>query len=339
MKKMFMVIFLILFFIGSFPAHAEMKKLGQAGMTFLNVGGSARASAMADVFGFVKNDLSSVFYNPAGLASVEGAAFYLNQTQWIADMSVSNVAVSYNAEKFGVFALTLQSMNYGDFNGTMIADNAMGYSEIDVGDVGALSVGLSYGAQMTDKFAIGGGVRLISQNLGQNDTYIADSIEDSGKKNELSSFAVDFGTLYDTGIRSLQLSMSIRNYSKQQLYENEEFQLPQTYKIGIAANVFELFPLGVDGEENCLMLAVEGVDSHDRSEYVNAGLEYTLMDALDLRTGYSFQRAEDDAGGINAGAGLLLGKFLPFSGRLDVSYSDFGAVLGSVMRFSIQGSF
>lgn len=340
MKKIFCLSLILMMFLYSMPASAKMKKLGQAGMSFLNIGGSARASAMADVFGFAKNDLSSVFYNPAGLASVNGTAFYLNSTTWIADMSVANVAVSHNAGTIGTFAVSIQAMNYGDINGTAISDtDSRGYSDIEVGDVGALAVGLGYGISMTDKFSIGGNIKWATQQLGTNDTYIGDALDETGKKNDISTLAYDFGTMYDTGIKSIQLTMSIRNYASQQLYESEEFQIPQTYKIGIAANLFELLPIG-DPEVNSCVLALEGVDSQDRSEYMNAGLEYSLMNLIDLRGGFSFQRSQDETGGLNAGAGLKLANFgLPIDGRLDFSYSDYGSIFGSVMRFSLQGSF
>lgn len=340
MKKMFYLSLILMMFLYSMPASAKMKKLGQAGMSFLNIGGSARASAMADVFGFAKNDLSSVFYNPAGLASVDGTAFYLNSTSWIADMKVANIAVSHNTGNMGTFALSIQSMDYGDFNGTAISEtDARGYTDIEVGDIGALAVGLGYGISMTDKFSIGGNVKWVTQQLGVNDTYIGDALDETGKKNDISTLAYDFGTSYDTGIKSIQLTMSIRNYAAQQLYESEEFQIPQTYKIGIAANLFELLPIGDPAANSCI-LAVEGVDSQDRTEFMNAGLEYSLMNLIDLRGGFSFQRSQDDAGGLNAGGGLKLANLgLPIDGRLDISYSDYGSIFGSVMRFSLQGNF
>ena len=94
MKKIFIVSFLILLFITTNPAFAGGKQnVGQAGMTFLNIGGSARAAGMADILDFAKNDLGSVFYNPAGLGTVENRAFYFNYTQWIADMSVAHMAI------------------------------------------------------------------------------------------------------------------------------------------------------------------------------------------------------------------------------------------------------
>ena len=277
MKKCFALYLILFSLLISLPASAGMKKLGQAGMSFLTVGGSARAAAMANVFGFAKNDLGSVFYNPAGLATVDGSAIFLSNTNWIDDVNVIHMALSHDAGKYGVFGLTLQTIDYGEFNGTAISDtDVRGYTDIDVGDVSGLAVGLAYGTQMTDKFYIGGGIKMVSQQLGANDTYIANDVDETGKENKESTIAYDFGTIYDTGIRSLQLTMSIRNYSGQMLYENEEFQLPQTYRIGVAANLFELLPFGNDSG-NSLMLAVEGVDPLDREEYLNAGLEYTLF--------------------------------------------------------------
>lgn len=338
MKKIWIIALLLLFIMATSPANAEMKKLGQAGMSFLNIGGSARAAGMAESFGFAKGDLASVFYNPAGLASVKGRTFMFNYTQWIADMSVTNFAASYDAGKFGVIAVNAQAMNYGDIEGTIIDDsNAGGFSDIDVGDVGALALGLSYAYQMTDKFAVGGNVKYINQKLGANDTFQGDVLQETAYSNKANCFAYDFGTLYDTGLRSLAVHMSIRNYAAQQLYENEEFQLPQTYRVGFSANLYELLPF-LPGSDNSFIVDIEGVDPRDREEYLNVGGEYTLMNMIDLRGGYAFQRGADDVGGICAGLGLKL-DVLGFGGRFDFSYDSFGAVFGSVMRFSIQGSF
>jgi len=338
MKKIFFVSLLIILLLASLPAMAKMKKLGQAGMTFLSVGGSARAAGMANVFTFAKNDLASVFYNPAGLATVENRAFYFNYTKWIADMSVSHVAVSWNFEKYGVFALHGQIMDYGDFNGTAISDtDPRGYTDVDVGDVAGLAIGIGYGIRMTDKFSIGGNIKWINQKLGQNDTYVSDELETSGKLNKLDDFAFDFGTSYDTGIRSIVLSMSIRNYAAQMLYENEEFQIPQTYKIGVSANLFDVIGYS-PGEDHAVIFAFEGVNPQDRPEFVNLGFEYSLKKMIAIRGGWSTQRSQDDIGGISAGAGFNLNT-AGFGGKLDISYSDFGSVFGSVIRVSIGGTF
>ena len=45
MKKNLFVFLILMIFMISLPASAKMKKLGHAGLGFLNIGGSARASA------------------------------------------------------------------------------------------------------------------------------------------------------------------------------------------------------------------------------------------------------------------------------------------------------
>jgi len=337
MKRIF-ILSLVLIFLASLPATAKMKKLAQAGMTFLKIGASARAAGMANTFDFAQGDLASVFYNPAGLATVKKRTFFFNYTNWLADMSINHLAASWNFDTWGVFAVTAQTMNYGEINGTVISDtDPRGFADVEVNDVGGIALGIAYGIQMTDKFSIGGGVDWVTQKLGHNDTYTGNELETTGKLNKVSGLSFNFGTSYDTGIRSLHVTMSIRNYSAQMLYENEEFQLPQIYKIGLSANVFELLGLSSDPDKS-LMLAIEGVDARDRPEFLNVGAEYSLLNLIDLRAGWAAQRKEDTSGGLCAGAGLKLDNF-GFAGRLDVAYSDFGSVLGSVMRVSIQGSF
>jgi len=337
MKKIFFVSFLLLIFIAVNPAIAGGKEfLGQSGMTFLSIGGSARATGMANILDFAKNDLGSVFYNPAGLASVEKRSFYFNYTKWIADMGVTNMAISWNFDNYGVFALHGQIMDYGNFNGTTIAQNNQGYTSIDVGNVSAMSLGLGYGIQMTEQFYIGGNVKWISQNLGQNDTYSGGSLETAGKLNSVSNIAFDFGTMYDTNIRSIMLTMSIRNYSSQQLFENEEFIIPQTFKIGVAAELMELF--SEPNKDHKVLFALEGVDARDRTQFLNAGLEYTILNMVVLRMGYASNRSQDDMSPLSFGAGFLLDTS-SFLGKVDFSYGSFDSALGSTMRFSISGSF
>lgn len=337
MKKIFSVSLLILLIIAINPAYAGGKhSLGQSGMTFLGIGGSARAAGMANILDFAKNDLGSVFYNPAGLASVEKRSFYFNYTKWIADMSVANMAVSWNFDNYGVFALHGQIMDYGDFKGTKIANTSLGYTEVDVGTVSAMAIGLGYGIQLTDQFYIGGNVKLISQQLGMNDTYVSDALESTGKKNDVSDIAFDFGTMYDTDIRSIMVTMSIRNYASQQLYESEEFVIPQTFKIGLAAEALELF--SKPNEDHRVIIALEGVDARDRIQYLNAGVEYTLLKMIALRMGFQSNRSQDDMSPLSFGAGFILDT-KSFSGKIDFSYDSFDSALGNTLRFGISGSF
>ena len=320
-------------------SQAKMKKLGQAGMTFLSIDGSARAAAMAGNLGYARGDMASAFHNPAGMAFLEGRGFYFNWTRWLADMSVAHMAVAWNVRNWGTFSLAAQVMDYGDIPGTVIdMADPKGYQDTgNLNDVGALSVGVGYAIQMTDKFAIGGIAKVVDQKLGHNDTYIADQLQERGKLNHARGLAFDFGTRYDTGIRSLVVAMSLRNYSGQLLYENEEFQLPLTYRIELSANLFQLLPWS-PGEGQQLVMSLAGVDPRERPQYLNVGLEYGLGELLAVRAGWNGQAAEDNIGGLTAGVGLKLHS-LGARGRFDLAWASFGSALGSVLRVSLQGSF
>ena len=66
----------------------EFQKVGSAGSQFLKIGIGARAIGMG-AYGSVCNDLSSIFWNPAGLAEVKGWTAEFDYTQWIAGFNHS----------------------------------------------------------------------------------------------------------------------------------------------------------------------------------------------------------------------------------------------------------
>ena len=62
-------------------------KLAQTGMKFLSFSPDARAAALGDAITAKSGGASSLFYNPAGMARVEGMNVSFGQTQWIAEIS------------------------------------------------------------------------------------------------------------------------------------------------------------------------------------------------------------------------------------------------------------
>jgi len=125
-----------------------------------------------------------------------------------------------------------------------------------------LVIGLGYARKLTDRFSLGGNVRFLHSGL-EAETY--------------DGVAVDLGTLYKTGLRSLRLGMAIQNLGPEVKYSGEfrdyrsevesqdsvalyeEFEgasLPTIFRLGIGFDFFEMLNIAHD-ENHALAIAAE----------------------------------------------------------------------------------
>ena len=85
----------------------ERDKLAQTSFKFLKISPDARAAALGDAM--TSMDMKSsmaMFYNPAGMARIEGtfsAGFGI--TNWIADINYNAASVAFNTGSYGVIGL------------------------------------------------------------------------------------------------------------------------------------------------------------------------------------------------------------------------------------------
>jgi hypothetical protein len=141
----------------------------------------------------------------------------------------------------------------------------------------------------------------------------------------------DFGFLYSTGFKSLNFGMSIRNFAQEIKYAQESFQLPLTFRIGLAMNTLDL--TGMNPDEHSLLLSIDATHPRDYAEQLGFGLEYVFMKMFALRTGYEFP---NDEHGFAAGVGFHK-DISDVSVGVDYAYTPFG-IFGDVHRFSFQFS-
>jgi hypothetical protein len=334
----FALIFLMVL-IQSQNTFSQRQKLAQTGMKFLNVSPDARASAFGDAVTSLESNSSAMFYNPAGMARFEGYAdISLGQTQWIADIKYYNGSIAFAPfdGDYGVFGLSFISVDYGDFFGTVRADNDQGYLDVGTFSPTAIAFGFGYAKSLSEKFAIGGNVKYVRQSLG---TSVVDNVErnpittgySSGttQDNELDVLAFDFGVIYKTGFKSLNIGMSIRNFSREVQYKEEGFQLSLIFQIGTSFNFSDLLEL--DKNEHSILLTADANHPRDFPEQILVGFEYTFMNMLSLRGGYSAPNDERD---ITAGVGLKQ-NIQGLNLGIDYSYTDFG-IFNNVHRITIN---
>lgn len=306
-------------------------KLAQTGMKFLAVGTDARYAALGDGLTSVEGSVNALFYNPAGVGRLTSLVNVgVGRTEWIADFAqwYGSVTFAPSAGDYGVFGLSFQTADYGEFEGTVIAANEKGY--YDEGDIpglnfkpGAYMVGLSYARALSNKVSIGGTVKYVFQDLG--DVTLSGGTQKV--ENENSVFAFDFGLIYQTGWKSLNFGMVVRNFAREVKYIDEGFQLPLTFRIGVSMNVLDLTT--VDPETHGLLLSLDAEHARDYPEQVRFGLEYKFLRVLALRVGY-INPADEQT--FTYGAGVRLGKDDLALG-VDYAFTPFG-VFGDVHRFT-----
>jgi hypothetical protein len=330
MKKTLVILLLILV---SVAAVAQTNaKLAQTGLKFLNVATDPRAVAMGEAVTSVEGSSTAMFFNPAGLARFSGTAHAsFGTTQWIAgiDHLYASAAIATPNNDYGVFGLTFQSVDYGEIIRTIRATNADGFLDVGTFRPTAFAVGLGYARALSDRFSIGGRASYVFQDLGAGFRSVDSYGNPLKSDNNIDVVSFDFGMFYNTGYKSLNFAMSVRNFSKEIKYQKEGFQLPLMFRIGVSINAMDFITM--DPGADRLLLSVDATNSRDYPETVNMGGEYVFMKTLAVRGGYMFGQ---DERGFTAGIGLQ--QALEGIGLgIDYSYTPFG-IFGTVNRFALQ---
>lgn len=292
-------------------AEAGLKKLGNAGFTFLKVTQSARAAAMGDAYTAVATDINSIYWNPAGLVRLERPTFTLGYNNWMVDSKFYSGALAF---KIGTHAIGVSVVSFTPdaFEETTIFQPSGTGNMIQDSDI---ALGISYAIQFTDRLSFGAHARYIQEKL-YTDTN--------------TGIDISVGTLFYTGFRSLRLAMSLKNFGQDIVIIDDTAFRPLVYNIGIAMEVY-----GTLGDPISLTLAADNAFFVDYEGRLHTGAELWFHNIFALRGGWKFN---NDTESYSLGFGLKhsIGP-RPFT--LDFSYNDMGELLDATYRVSIGGSF
>lgn len=298
--------------VGLMPTEAlAQAKVGTTGAQFLELGVSARSMGMGDAFTAVANDVSAVYYNPAGLTSLLGTEIMATYVDMPAGVQYGFVAVGTPLESIGgvlgigISCLTSGSMKERTYNRGLGTGRMFAWND--------LAVSVSYGRYLTDRFSLGFSVR-----------YIGEMVHDYSA----ASWGADVGTSYNTGYRDFKLAMAITNFGPDLKFITKTAPLPINFRFGGSINV-------IDGVDHVVVMAAEGSHPSDNLEKYNAGIEYLFKERFALRVGSRFNY---DSDGITAGAGLRIPYGEEGLISVDYAFQDFG-ILTEVHRFTMAFAF
>jgi len=333
------IILLIQFFLfftisWSITLAQSTDKRAQTGMKFLNTSLDARSSALGGaVTSLPLSSSIGLFYNPASIGWSEAICnISLGQVKWFADINYNYASAIYkpSSGEYGVFGVSLIFVDYGNIQQTIRSDNEQGYLDIGTYKPSAMVIGLGYSIALSEKFSFGTNIKYAYENLGTSPMNFSESGNEVVlKKNTTETIVFDAGIIYRTGFKSLNLGMSARNFSKDLTYEEENFELPLTFQVGISVDIVDF--TNWDKERNSILLSIDTVHPRDYDEQIMVGVEYTFMKMFAIRAGY---RTPSDLEGFSLGAGFKP-NFSFLSLQFDYAYTQFG-ILGDIHRFTFQ---
>jgi hypothetical protein len=301
-----------------------IERIGQSGFQFLHLPTNARNAALANIGGLNDNDASAVFGNPANLVDIPNFDAVFSRLDYVADITYTTAAIAKNFGGWGVFGLHLASLDAG----TMYRTENIEYPDIDItfrsGDLGTFEagdflIGISYARKITDKLSVGGNIGQLHETLDSTD---------------VRNWNADFGLFFETGFRSLKLSMVARNFGPDAEFTGftelygipQSVRMPLDFRLGMSYEFIEI----TDDSPHHLTGYLEGSHPNDSRERVHAALEYTMMGVFSVRGGYKFNYDEQ---GLTLGGGVnfVMGNI---GGRVDYAYMDYG-LLSTVHMFTV----
>jgi len=317
------------------------RKVGAAGSEFLKIGVGARANAMSGAFSAISNDMSSMFYNAAGLVDVNGYSADISYAQWFGGYSHNYLAgVVPAGDKYRV-GINIISFSSGEIPLTTLdRENALNITY----SVSDFCLGGTFSAMLTDHFSFGVNLKYVQSSIA--------SLNSSG-------VVADIGTMYRFG--GYRIGFAISNLGGQFQYAGQDlnqqidptlpsqrleaallttaYNLPLSFKAGMATDLTtellgmyesrEDLSAGVAREHRWL-LAADFETLSDVPEQFAVGTEYVWNDFVAVRAGYRFGH---DQFNLSGGFGLRYTGG-GFDGSLDYSIQPTTNV-GLVNRISL----
>ena len=257
---------------------------------------------MGEAFTAVADDATSIYWNPAGMASVEEVELNLTHNEWLMDIRFEQATV-VNEMWGGAAGVSFTGLFYGSLDRygeypSLTPDGT--FSPYD------MAVSFGYARDVIPNLAVGAAFKIIYSKIDFESA---------------TGYAFDLGVTHKSRIEGLTLAASMLNLGPQTSFVEEKFYPPFQLRLGGA------YEIRKETLRGGLILAADVVFPNDNDARTHFGLEYSYERMLMVRFGY---KNGYDVQGATMGAGIAW-KSLMF----DYAYMPIDYELGDAHRFSL----
>ena len=282
----------LLIIVGGQSSADISEGAGTAGAAFLKLDPGTRPVGMGGAFTGLANDINTIFWNPAGLTTIQTRELTAMQHFWMADISNQSIGYAQRSNNI-VWGASL----VGSF--TEI-DRRTGPSETPDSSVtvGGFATGLSLAYPLGTSSSIGGTAKFISQQLDIQNVY---------------GTAVDFGLITHLIDNRLGIGFTVQNAGVFFESADRDDNLPSEYpplalRAGVAYRI--LSEVEIEGEEGKQQQELWAIvaDAHlpliDANPSFHFGIERWFYDIIAARVGYRVGLNENPYDGLSIGIGV-----------------------------------
>jgi hypothetical protein len=196
MKKLIyiMLCFIIAFLLNSNKSVAQIDNVGTSVANFLKIGIGARAQGMGSAYIAQADEISALYWNPAGISNIQGRQVGFTQIDWISDVKLNFLGGAFSVGNVGHLGVAVTYLSMGEMKVTNWEYPEGSGETFESNDI---CVGLTWARKLTDRFSV-----------GVQGKYIQEKISNSSA----SAFALDIGTQYETGFMGMKLGMVLTNF-------------------------------------------------------------------------------------------------------------------------------
>jgi hypothetical protein len=321
--------------ICSLISAQEPYRVGTTTANFLEIGFGPTGNSMGDAFTSISNDVSAIYWNPAGLANIESGEVMFTYQPWVANINTTFGAAAFNVGNLGTIGIGIIGVDYGDMDvTTMEMQDGTGES-FTASDI-AVSIG--FARKLATWFSFGATAKFISSSIWHSTA---------------TAIAMDLGVLINTGFFSptdnaadgLNIGMSVSNYGTRMQYDGidllqsidptpnqsgdykdiegqyrlNEWELPLIFRLGLSLTAIK------DGMHT-LVLAADALHPNNNSESVNIGVAYSILFAgigsFTIAGGYKALFMNESEYGFTLGSGFQSFLLYNKGWKIDYSYRE-----------------